>query len=174
MKKTTVQTRKLAFIALLSSLALLLSYVEFLLPPIFVAVPGIKVGLPNVVILYVLYAFGIKHAVFVSFTRIFVSSLLFGNVMTLAYSVAGAVLSLLIMTLLTKIDKLSTVGVSVAGGVAHNLGQILVAMVLLDTPQIAYYMLVLAVTGTLSGIFIGMCGAFVINRLPSKKILKLH
>ena len=174
MKKTTVQTRKLAFIALLSSLALLLSYVEFLLPPIFVAVPGIKVGLPNVVILYVLYAFGIKHAVFVSFTRIFVSSLLFGNVMTLAYSVAGAVLSLLIMTLLTKIDKLSTVGVSVAGGVAHNLGQILVAMVLLDTPQIAYYMLVLAITGTLSGIFIGMCGAFVINRLPSKKILKLH
>ena len=174
MKKSQTKTKKIALIGLCASLALLLSYVEFLLPPLFVAVPGIKLGLPNVVIMYVLYCMGTKEAVLVSFVRIFISAILFGNVMTLAYSVAGAVLSLLIMTVLKKIDKLSTVGVSVAGGVAHNLGQIFVAMIVLDTPQIAYYMIVLAITGTISGIFIGMCGAFVINRLPSKKILKLH
>ena len=156
-----------------ASLALLLSYVEFLLPPIFVAVPGIKIGLPNVVILYVLYCMGVGYAAGVSLIRLCISSMLFGNAMTLAYSVAGAILSLLVMLLLKKLDKLSAVGVSVAGGVAHNLGQVLVAMVLLDTPQIAFYMLVLTVTGTISGIFIGLCGALLIKRLPYHKIFRL-
>lgn len=172
MKNSQTRTKKIAFVGIAASLALLLSYVEFLLPPIFVAVPGIKVGLPNVVILYVLYCLGIKYAVMVSFVRICISSLLFGNVMTLAYSVAGAILSLLVMIILKKIDKFSTVGVSVAGGVAHNLGQILVAMVLLDTPQIAFYMIVLAVTGTISGIFIGLCGAILIKRIPANKFFR--
>ena len=100
MKKSLTKTRRIAFVGLVSSLALLLSYVEFLLPPVFVAVPGIKIGLPNVVILYVLYALGLKHAALVSFVRIVISSLLFGTVMTFAYSVAGAILSLLLMALL--------------------------------------------------------------------------
>ena len=165
-------TKKIAFLGLSASLALLLSYVEFLMPPLFVAVPGIKLGLPNAVIIYVLYSMGVRHAAFVSFTRLFVSTLLFGNVMMLAYSAAGAVLSLLVMSLLKKTDFLSPVGVSVTGGVSHNLGQILVAMLLLDTPQIAFYMLVLAVTGTISGIFIGLCGALMVKRLPYKKIFK--
>ena len=96
----------------------------------------------------------------------------FGSPLTLAYSLAGAVLSLLLMSILYKIDKLSAVGVSVAGGVTHNLGQVFVAMILLDTPQIAYYMIVLAVTGTVSGIFIGLCGAILIKRIPKNKIFK--
>lgn len=172
MKNNQTRTRKVAFVGLTASLALLLSYVEFLLPPIFVAVPGIKIGLPNVVILYVLYCIGMKYAAFVSFTRLCLSSLLFGNAVTFAYSAAGAVISLLVMGILKKTDKLSAVGVSVAGGVTHNLGQILVAMVLLDTPQIAYYMIVLAVTGTISGILIGLCGALLIKRLPNHKIFR--
>ena len=170
MRNSQTTTKKIAFVGLSASLALLLSYVEFLLPPIFVAVPGIKIGLPNVVILYILYSLGLKYAIFVSFARICISSLLFGNVMTFAYSVAGAILSLLTMCILKKINLLSSVGVSVAGGVAHNLGQILVAIVLLDTPQIAYYMIILTITGTLSGIFVGLCGAFLIKRLPYTKI----
>ncbi|MBQ9132048.1 MAG: Gx transporter family protein [Clostridia bacterium] len=170
MKKTQTRTKKIAFVGLAASLALLLSYVEFLLPPIFVAIPGIKLGLPNVVIVYVLYCLDVRYAAFVSFTRILISSMLFGNAMTLAYSIAGALLSLLLMWGLKKSDTLSTVGVSVAGGVAHNLGQILVAMVLLDTPQIAFYMIVLAVTGTVSGIFIGLCGALMLKRVPKNKI----
>ena len=172
MKNSHTRTKKVAFVGVCASLALLLSYVEFLLPPIFAAVPGIKIGLPNVVILYVLYSLGAKHAIAVSFIRIFISAILFGNAMTLAYSVAGAVLSLLVMIILKKIDNFSAVGVSVAGGVSHNLGQILVAVLLLDTPQIGYYMIVLAVTGTVSGILVGLCGAILINRLPINKFFR--
>lgn len=172
MKNRLIRTKKTAFIGLAASLALLLSYVEFLLPPLFVSVPGIKLGLPNVIILYVLYCMGVRHAALVSFTRLCVSSLLFGNAMTFAYSAAGAVLSLLVMCVLKKTDKLSTVGVSVAGGITHNLGQILVAMVVLDTPQIAFYMIVLAVTGTISGIFIGLCGALMVKRISKNKLFK--
>jgi heptaprenyl diphosphate synthase len=137
-----------------------------------VAVPGIKLGLPNIVILYVLYCIDLKHAALVSFIRIMMSSILFGNAMTFAYSVAGAVLSLALMGILKKTDLLSAVGVSVVGGVSHNLGQILVAMVVLDTPQIAYYMIVLAITGTVSGIFVGLCGAMLVKRIPLSKMLK--
>lgn len=174
MNRKPSKTKIIAFVGLAATLALLLSYVELLLPPIFVAVPGIKIGLPNVVIIYMLYASGIRWAACVSFLRILISSLLFGNVMTLAYSIAGALLSLGVMWLLKKADKLSTVGVSVAGGVAHNLGQILVAIVLLETPQIAYYMLVLTFTGTVSGIFVGLCGSHLIKRMPGYKFLDIR
>ena len=174
MKYDRTRARRIAFVGLFSSLALLLSYVEFLLPPIFAAVPGLKVGLPNVVILYVLYSLGFKYAALVSFVRVALSSLLFGSVMTLAYSAAGAVLSLTVMVILKHIDKLSAVGVSVAGGILHNLGQIIVAVILLDTPEIAYYMLVLTLTGTVSGIFVGFCGALVLQRVPSEKIFKFR
>ncbi|MBQ8432806.1 MAG: Gx transporter family protein [Clostridia bacterium] len=172
MNTKQTRTKQIAFLGLGASLALLLSYVEFLLPPLFVAVPGIKLGLPNVVILYVLYCLGIRHAALVSAVRLLLSWMLFGSTMTLAYSVAGAALSLLAMGLLKKTDRLSPVGVSVVGGVLHNLGQILVATVLLDTPQIAYYMIVLTVTGTVSGIFIGLCGAMLVKRVPPAKFFR--
>ena len=168
--KKRLSTKKVAFLGLSASLALLLSWIEFLLPPLYAAVPGIKIGLPNVVILVVLYLMGIKEAAAVSFVRLCVSSLLFGNPVMFIYSAAGAVLSFLLMVLLKKSDRLSTVGVSVAGGVAHNLGQTVVAMLLLNTPQIIYYMIVLTVTGTISGIFIGLCGAFLTKRLSKKFI----
>lgn len=172
MKRKHAEAKKIAFIGLAAAVALLLSYVEFLLPPLFVSVPGIKLGLPNIVILYILYCIDLKHAVLVSFTRIFISAILFGNAVTLAYSVAGAVLSLLLMGILKKTDKLSAVGVSVAGAVAHNLGQVLVAVLLLDTPQIVFYMLVLGVTGTVSGIFVGLCGALLLKHLPNNKVFR--
>ena len=173
MRENHTKLKKIALIGISASLALLLSYIEFLLPPLFAAVPGIKIGLPNVVIMYLMYTVGLKYAAPVSFVRIFISALLFGNVTTLAYSLAGAVLSLSLMAVLKHFDKLSAVGVSVAGGIAHNIGQILVAMVLLDTPQIAYYMIVLALTGTVSGVFIGLCSAILIKRLPPKRVFKL-
>lgn len=172
MKNSQNRIRKIAFVGITASLALLLSYVEFLLPPVFAAVPGIKIGLPNVMILYVLYCLDLKHAALVSLIRLCLSALLFGNAMTLAYSAAGAVLSLAVMGILKKADQFSPVGVSVAGGVTHNLGQVLVAVLLLDTPQIAYYLIVLTVTGTIAGIFIGLCGAVLIKRLPMSKVFK--
>jgi heptaprenyl diphosphate synthase len=88
--------------------------------------------------------------------------------MAFMYSLAGSVLSLIIMILLQKLNFLSTVGVSVAGAIAHNLGQTLMAMVLLDTSEIAYYMVVLTVAGTIAGVFIGICGSLLIKRVPKR------
>ena len=164
--------KRIAFLGLCTSVALLLSYIEAIVPPIYAAVPGIKIGMPNIAIIFVLYRFGFGSAAAVSFVRIVAVSLLFGNPMTFAYSVAGAVLSLCVMALLKKLDKFSTVGVSVAGGVLHNVGQILMAMLLLGTAEIGYYLIVLAVTGTVSGVLIGLCGAVAIKRVPNFKQIK--
>ncbi|MBP3699611.1 MAG: Gx transporter family protein [Oscillospiraceae bacterium] len=158
--------KKIAFLGLCTAVALVFAYVEALLPPLYSAVPGIKLGLPNIAIIFVLYRFGFKAAAAVSFVRIAAVALLFGNPMTFAYSFAGAVLSLLAMAILRKTDLLSAVGVSVAGGVLHNVGQILMAMLLLGTAELGYYLIVLAVTGTVSGIFVGLCGSFAIKRIP--------
>ena len=157
--------RKIVYLGLATAVAMVLSYLELLLPPVFAAVPGVKMGLPNIVILYILYCFGTKYAVAVSIIRVLAVSMLFGNVMTLIYSLAGATLSLIVMCILIRPDFFSPVGVSVAGGVFHNLGQILMAMLLLETAAIGYYMIVLAVTGTIAGIFVGLCGSFLIQRM---------
>ncbi len=159
------QAHKIAFLGLCTAVAMVFAWVESLLPPLMAAVPGIKLGLPNIAIIFILYRFGWKEAAAVSFVRIVAVSLLFGNPMTFAYSVAGGFLSLLVMTLLRKMDFLSTVGVSVAGGVMHNVGQILMAMLLLGTAELGYYLIVLAVTGTVSGIFVGLCGSFAVRRV---------
>ena len=170
MKEIGSKTKRVAFLGTLASLALLLSYVEFLLPPLFVAVPGIKLGLPNVAILFVLYYTGTKEAIGVSLIRVLLSAMLFGNAMTLAYSVAGALLSLAVMAVLKKCNILSPLGVSVAGAVAHNMGQTAVAVFLLDTPQIEYYMIVLTLTGIVTGAFVGLLGGLLLRRIPAGKI----
>lgn len=167
-------TQKVAFLGLCTAVALVLAYVELLLPPLFAAVPGIKLGLPNIVIVFILYRFGLRYAATVSLVRILAVTLLFGNPMTLAYSIAGAVLSLAVMSLLKKMNFLSTVGVSVAGGVFHNVGQILVAMLLLRTAELGYYLIVLSITGTISGILIGLCGGILAYRLKSKNLSGNH
>ena len=141
-----------------------------MLPPLFTAVPGIKVGLPNIIIVFVLYRFGLREAAVVSLVRMLAVSFMFGNMMALVYSLAGAFLSMLVMVLLKKANFLSVVGVSVAGGVFHNVGQILTAMLLLGTAELGYYLIVLAITGTISGIFVGLCGAIIVKRIPKKLI----
>lgn len=163
-------SRKLAYLGLCTAVALILAYVEVLLPPLFTAVPGIKLGLPNIAIIFVLYRYGVRHAAAVSFIRIAVVTMLFGNPMTFVYSLAGAALSLLVMALLRRMDFLSMVGVSVAGGVFHNVGQILMAMLLLGTAELGYYLIVLAITGTVSGVFVGLCGALAVRRIPGGNI----
>ena len=163
MKKS--KTGKIALLGLCTSLALILAYVEVLMPPLYAAVPGIKLGLPNIVIVFVLYSFGLPSAAAVSLVRMILVSILFGNVMALAYSAAGALLSLAVMALLKKTDLFSVTGVSVVGGVLHNVGQILMAMYLFKTVQLGYYLIVLSVTGTISGILIGLCGAVAIKRI---------
>ncbi len=164
------KTKKIAILGVITSIALVLSYLESILPPIYAAIPGIKVGLPNIVIIFILYKYGLKEAVTVSALRVFIVALLFGNVMTLAYSLAGAMLSIFAMVLLKKLDKFSAVGVSIVGGVAHNLGQILVAVALLNSTLIGYYMIVLTITGTLAGVFVGLAGSLLIKRMNHIKL----
>lgn len=164
------QAKKIAFLGLFTTVTLILSYIEAILPPIYQAVPGVKVGLPNIIIVFILYKFGLKEAVTVSFMRLIIVALLFGNGMTLMYSFAGAMLSLLIMVILKKTNMFSTVGVSIAGGVFHNVGQIIVAIFLLNSAQIGYYMIVLAITGTLAGVFVGLAGHYIIKRFENYKI----
>jgi heptaprenyl diphosphate synthase len=166
MRNTKKQIRKLTVLGVLTAAALILSYAESVLPPIFPAVPGIKVGLPNVVIIFVLYRMGIPSAVSVSLARIAVSALLFGSPISFLYSLSGALLSITVMSLLKKTRAFSYISVSVAGGVLHNVGQILAAMLLLQALEVGYYMTVLAVTGTLAGFFVGLCAAYLIHRLP--------
>lgn len=170
MRDNRKRTRRITMLALCTSAALLLSYVEMLIPPIFTGIPGIKMGLPNIAILLVLYRAGAKEAAAVSFIRIVITSILFGNITMFWYSLAGATLSLAVMILLKRIDILSSVGVSVAGALAHNVGQIIVAMILMQTSQLGYYLIVLSITGAISGIFVGLLGGYVIKRISKIEI----
>lgn len=162
------KARDTAFLGLCVALALGLAYVELLLPPVFHAVPGIKMGLPNIILIFLLYRKGFLPAATVSLLRMVLVTLLFGNTMAFWYSLAGGVLSMAVMLLLKKLNFLSTAGVSVAGGVTHNVGQILMAMWLMNTVQLGYYLIVLAVTGTIAGLLIGLCAAQLIRRIPDK------
>ncbi|MBR5261977.1 MAG: Gx transporter family protein [Oscillospiraceae bacterium] len=164
------KSKRIAFLGMCTALALILAYVEVLIQPLFPSIPGIKMGLPNIIIIFLLYRRGAISAAGVSLLRIILVSILFGNVMTLSYSLAGGILSLAVMIILRKLNLLSTVGVSVAGGVTHNVGQILMAMLLLETAELCYYLVVLTVTGTIAGILIGLCGSILIKKIPSKLV----
>lgn len=157
------KTRRIALLGILTSVSLVLSYIEAILPPIWSAVPGIKMGLPNIIIVLLLYRFSFRDAAVVSLIRISIMSLLFGNAMIFLYSLAGAALSLFVMATFKKMDFLSTVGVSITGGVTHNLGQIIVAIIIMQTKEIGYYMIVLAITGTIAGVLIGIVSAVVLR-----------
>ena len=158
------KTKRLLLLAMLTAVAMILSYVESLLPQI--GIPGVKMGLANIAVIFALFRFGWKEAAALSLVRVMLVSLLFGSVGAMLYSLAGAVLSLAVMALLRRIDRFSTVGISVAGGVAHNAGQILMAMLILQTKQLLGYLPVLAVAGVGGGILTGLAGALLIRRIP--------
>jgi heptaprenyl diphosphate synthase len=167
MKNTT---KKIALIGVLASLAIVLSYLETLLPPIAAGLPGIKMGLPNIIIIFALYRLGTKEAIAVSAVRIICVALLFGSIVTLAYSVAGAVLSLALMVALKRVELFSTVGVSISGGVCHNIGQIAVAALLMERAEIALYLPVLLVSGTVAGLIVGLAGHYLLHALKNSKL----
>lgn len=163
-----IRPKSIALLGICAAIAMVLSYVESLIPVSF-AVPGIKLGLANIAVIFALYKLGAKEAVAVSLVRIAWMAILFGNVMTLAYSVAGAILSLTAMILLKRSERFSTVGVSVVGGILHNIGQILVAMLIMETAQIIYYLPVLSVSGVAAGVAIGVVSAILVKRVPVPK-----
>ena len=158
-----MKTRKLTALAMLTAAGLMLSYVEALLPS--PGVPGVKLGLANTVVIFVLYRYSWREAACVSAVRCTISALLFGTVMSYCYSLAGAALSLAGMALLKKTDRFSHAAVSAAGGVLHNAGQLAAAVLILGTASVGIYAPVLAVSGTLSGLAIGICAGVVLRRV---------
>lgn len=159
-----MKAKNIALFGLLVALALVLSYLESLVPMSF-AVPGVKMGLPNIAVVFALYRLRFRDAAAISLLRVVLAALLFGNVFSLAYSAAGAVLSLLVMLWLFRSGKFSATGVSVAGAVAHNAGQILVAVFVLETGRLVYYLPVLCISGVVAGICIGLLSALLVKRV---------
>lgn len=158
------RTKQVAEYGILVSLALILSYIESMIPP-FYAIPGMKVGLTNIVVLVALYRMDEKSAIAINFVRILLVSVLFGNGVSYIYSLSGGILSGLVMIALKRTGRFSMVAVSIAGGVFHNVGQILAAMVMLSTPAIAYYLVILWFSGIASGLVIGLVAAGVAKRV---------
>ncbi len=159
-----MRSRRIARYALLTALAMVLSWLESMIP-VSNAAPGMKLGLTNLVVIFALYRMGLRDAAVVSLIRVLLVSFTFGNAYSFAYSMAGALLSLGVMALLKRTGKFSILGVSVAGGVCHNIGQILVAIAVLETARLAYYLPVLLVSGTAAGACIGAAGALVAGRI---------
>ena len=155
---------RVAFLGLFTAFAMILSFVESQIPT-FVAIPGIKLGLPNIAIIIILYKFGYKEAITVSLLRVLLTSLLFGTVLSMLYSIAGAVLSFIAMILLKKF--LSIVTVSVIGGVCHNIGQIVVACLVTETAQLMYYLPVLIISGVIAGIVVGLVAALSYKKIEA-------
>jgi len=140
-----------------------LSYIEVMIP-FAVGLPGVKLGLSHLVTLFALYCMGVKEVWFTGLVRVTLAALLFGNAMTFLYGGAGTFCSLCVMLLLRKCRGFSPVGVSIAGGAAHNIGQILCASLLMETAGLTWYLPVLLVAGTVSGFVIGSVGNMIIHR----------
>ncbi len=159
-----MKTSKLTMLSLCTALAMIFSFVESQIPTMLL--PGMKLGLPNIAIVFVLYRVGWKEAYAVNLIRIVLTSLLFGSVLSLAYSLVGGMLSLTVMVLMKNFTKFSSVSISVTGGVFHNIGQVTVAYFVTDTPQLfTYYLPMLLVSGTVAGVVIGVVAGIAVKRL---------
>ena len=141
--------------AMMIALAMIFSYVETMIPINF-GIPGVKLGLANLVIVAAIYLFGGKQAFLISIVRIFLSGFMLGNLASIMYSLAGGLLSLAVMLLLKKTDKLSILAVSVMGGICHNIGQLIVAMLVVENLKLIFYVPVLLISGFLTGLLIGI------------------
>lgn len=164
-----LKTKRLALSAILAAMAMMLSYIEALIP-LPVPVPGIKLGLANLVIIIAIYKLGFRYAFVINCVRIFTAGLLFTGLFGVIYSLAGGILSILIMYILYRTDLFGTVGISMAGGVFHNLGQLITACLIMSNIRLMSYFPVLLFAGMISGILIGIVSYLVIERLPHLKI----
>jgi heptaprenyl diphosphate synthase len=153
--------------AFVIAFAMILSFVESRIPA-FVAIPGVKVGLANIAVIFTLYKFGVKEAVTVSIIRVLLISMLFGSPVSLIYSISGATLSLVSMILLKKLTPLTEVTISVTGGVMHNVGQIAAASFMLSTNVVIYYLPFLLLSGTIAGVVVGIIAGLLIKRVHIK------
>lgn len=158
------RNKKIAIRGVLIALAMILSYIESFIP-VSSAIPGIKLGLANIVTIYALDRLGVKDALVISLLRIFLSSFLFGNPAMMVYSLSGALLSILVMSLLSRITKFGLIGISVAGAVSHNIAQCAAATLLLQNTNVMQYVPVLVLSGIAAGIITGIISAAVLKEV---------
>lgn len=149
--------RKTAELGFFLAVALILSYVESLIPITF-GIPGIKLGLPNLIVVLLLFGqrYGAKEALLVNGMRIVLSGFMFSNLYAILYALAGAAFSFIAMLIGKRLRCFSVIGVSVLGGVFHNIGQAVVAMIVVETFAVSYYIPFLIVAGTITGAFLGL------------------
>ena len=159
--------KKTAYIGVLLALALICSYVEALIP-FSLGIPGVKLGLTNIVIVMALYCVGTGEAALISVLRILLGGFLFGNMFSILYSLAGALLSFLVMWGLKKTKKFKCITVSAAGGIFHNIGQLIVVALVVENFSILYYIPVLLVAGLITGLLIGILAQELILRIGSR------
>lgn len=160
---------KVAVFGVFTSLALILSYVELLIPINF-GIPGMKLGLANLLVLILLYKGCPRDALLLSVIRILLSGLIFGNMFSIFYSLGGGLLSLAVMVFLKKTGQFTVAGISIGGGASHNVGQLLVAMFVVQTYQVGYYLPVLLIAGVITGAVIGILSAEVLKRTQSIRL----
>lgn len=159
--------KKTAHLGLFAALAIIFGYVETLLP-VFTGIPGIKLGLANLVTVFILYRYSWKEAGMISVIRIIIIGFMFGNLFSILFSLAGAALSLLCMAAAKKISGLSIAGVSIIGGITHNLGQIVVAAAVVENVNLFYYFPALLIAGLVTGMLIGIVTGEIIKRIPGR------
>ena len=155
---------KVAYFGVFTALALIFSYVETLIPVNF-GIQGVKLGLANLVIVIALYKMKLSDAFLLSVVRVVLSGFIFGNYFSILYSLSGGVLSLAVMALLKRAGGFSVIGISIAGGIAHNIGQLIVAMLVVETFSVIYYLPVLLLAGMLAGSVIGIAANEMLKRL---------
>ena len=163
-----ISTKKIALCGVLTALAMIFSYIESVIP-IPIPVPGIKLGVANIAVITILYELGVKEAIVINLLRIALTALLFGNVNSFLFSISGAVLSLTIMIIMKRLDFFSCIGVSVCGGVMHNVGQIIAAVFIMGSEAIVLYLPVLIVSGVFTGVVIGVVSGIVAKHV--KKVV---
>lgn len=155
---------RVAYFGVFTALALIFSYIESLIP-FQIGIPGIKLGLANLIVVIALYKMSLREAYLLSVTRVVLSGFIFGSLFSILYSLAGALLSLTVMAVLKKSGGFSVLGVSIAGGVMHNIGQLAVAVFVVRTFSISYYLPVLLIAGLITGLVIGIVSDHMLRRL---------
>lgn len=163
-----MKIKKITVIGISVSLAMILSYLESMIPS-FVPVPGIKIGLSNLIIVILLYSGGTVDAFLTDIIKIILSSVLFGSPLSFLFSISGGLLSFFVMWLLKKTGILSVLSISAAGGVCHNTGQLVMAIIILKSPALYYYLPPLLMGGLLTGLFNGIVSAELVRYLNKIK-----
>lgn len=158
---------KIAYWGVFLALALVCSYVESLIP-ISIGIPGVKLGLTNIVVILMLYTIGAKDAILISVLRIILAGFMFGNAFSIIYSLAGGILSFVVMLLLKNTGKLKILSISTAGGISHNVGQLIVAALVVENYNILFYVPVLIIAGIITGFLIGLLAGEIVFRIGNR------